>query len=224
MMLLFLTAELLLLYLLASRLTQAVYDCTILITRSRTVAITVITLLAFPGTVIHELSHLFTAEILGVRTGKLTLVPEGLETEEIKAGSVMVAQSDPFRRSAIGCAPVFAGLVAIATLSYLISLPMNHELLTGFYYYLLFAVSSSMFSSSEDLKGFVPFAIALGAMIAAAYVGGIRIGITGTLLSFVTKILGALTKNLGVVLAIHLVGLSFLWLLKVIVIRFKRYF
>jgi hypothetical protein len=221
MQVLLLTVELIALYILSQRLTQAVFDLVVLLVRSRTVGITVISLLTFPGTVIHELSHMFTAEILGVRTGKLTLVPEGLETEEVKTGSVMISHSDPFRRYAIGLAPIFTGLLTISALSYILFnpsiLPANQLNIGIFNFqfsifnivilYLLLAVSNAMFSSKEDLKGFIPFLIALGAVIGAAYYAGLRIGITGALLSFVTKILDALVKSLGIVLAINIAGL-----------------
>lgn len=204
---LLLITELIALYILSQSLTQAIFDLVVLIFRSRSVGITVVSLVTFPGTVVHELSHMFTAEILGVRTGKLTLVPEGLESEEVKTGSVMISSSDPFRRYAIGLAPIFVGLVAISALSYLLSRQNNGiTLLTVLYLYLLLAVSNAMFSSKEDLKGFIPFIIALLAVIAAAYYAGLRIGITGVLLNFVTTILEALTKNLGIVLAINLIG------------------
>src|SRR3989337_2674203 len=96
----FLAAELIALYVLSQSLTQAVFELTVLVFRARSVGITIVTLLTFPGTVVHELSHLFTAEVLGVRTGKLTLVPENIREEEVKAGSVMIADTDPFRRYA----------------------------------------------------------------------------------------------------------------------------
>ena len=219
--LILLLAELLGLYFLAQGLTQVFYDVCFLLFRSRTLAITIITLITFPGTVIHELSHLFTAEILGVHTGKLTLVPEGINEEEVKAGSVMISESDPFRRYLIGLAPLFTGLIFITALSYLLINPtvipiilpelsiFNYQfsIISLLILYLLLAISNSMFSSKEDLKGFIPFAIALGAMIVAGYVAGLRIGITGVLLTFVTTLLDALTKSLAVVLVINLVGL-----------------
>lgn len=207
MTLLLLLGELLGLYIVSQGLTQAIYNLIILLTRSRLVGITVVSILTFPGTVIHELAHLFTAEVLGVHTGKLTLVPEGLNSEDVRTGSVMISQSDPFRRYAIGLAPIFVGLIAVTALSYLLSQQFNvSTILTVVYLYLLLAVSNSMFSSKEDLKGFLPFLIALAAMIAAAYFAGLRIGVTGALLGFVSQILDALTRSLGIVLGINIVG------------------
>lgn len=205
-LLLLLTAELFLLFFISQWLTQSLFDLCILLFRARAVAITIITILNFPGTVIHELSHLFTAEVLGVRTGKLTLVPESIQTDEIKAGSVMIAASDPFRRYLIGLAPIVTGMVAVSALSYsLFTIP--YSLFTYGIMYLLLTVSNAMFSSTEDLKGFLPFIITLGIMAGAAYVAGFRVGITGPALSVTTRILDALTKSLGIVLALNIVGI-----------------
>ncbi|MCX6794337.1 MAG: hypothetical protein NTY06_04525 [Candidatus Gottesmanbacteria bacterium] len=216
---LLLFTELFILFFLSRRLTQGTYDLCILLFRARSVAITIITILNFPGTVIHELSHLFTAEVLGVRTGKLTLVPESIQKDpstslgtEIKAGSVMIAATDPFRRYLIGLAPIVTGLVAITAISYTLFqyVPNWGSWEVWGYWgggYLLLVISNAMFSSAEDLKGFLPFIITLGIMIAAAYVAGFRVGITGPALSVSTQILDALTKSLGGVLALNIIGI-----------------
>jgi hypothetical protein len=44
-------------------------------------------------------------------------------------------------------------------------------------------------------------------MAGAAYVAGFRIGITGPALSVTTQIFDALTKSLGIVLALNIIGL-----------------
>ena len=111
------TLELILLFLVSGRVTRQIYRVLLVFTRSRSISISLITALLYPGTIIHELSHLFTAEILGVRTGKLTLVPESLDTRDIHAGSVEIAHTDPFRRAIIGLAPFFVGLIALFGLS-----------------------------------------------------------------------------------------------------------
>src|SRR3989344_7444956 len=110
--------ELLLLYVLSRRLTQNLFVAVFLLTKSRPVAVSFLSILFFPGAVIHELAHLFTAEILGVRTSGLTLVPEGIEQKEVRTGSVSISQSDPIRRAVIGIAPVFVGLGTLGLIVY----------------------------------------------------------------------------------------------------------
>ncbi len=235
MQLFLLFGELLLLYILAARLTQGLYDLTVLLFRSRTAGVMVVTILNFPGTVIHELSHLFTAEVLGVKTGKLTLVPENIREEEIKAGSVMIAATDPFRRYAVGLAPVFVGMITISALSYFLPSLWNTLIVSElpwysnptFYYlllamYALLAVSNSMFSSKEDLKGFIPFILAIAILGTAAYIAGIRVGITGPVLVFFLRILDALTKSLGIVFVLNIAGLLFIRVLIALMEKITR--
>ncbi len=207
MQLILLCTELIILFFISQWLTQSLFELCLLVFRARSVGITIITILNFPGTVIHELSHLFTAEVLGVHTGKLTLVPESIQEDTIKAGSVMITQTDPFRRYLIGLAPTVTGLVSITALSYFLSQQYSPiTLLTVLYFYLLLTIGNSMFSSSEDLKGFIPFIITLAIMAGTAYFAGFRIGITGPALSVATTILDALTKSLGIVLALNVTG------------------
>ena len=96
MMLALLFAELTALYFLSRWLTKKLYFFFLLVFKVRSVAISGVTLLLFPGTVIHELSHLFTAEILGVPTGKLNLVPEGVRPSSFSRSDPIKTYSRPF--------------------------------------------------------------------------------------------------------------------------------
>lgn len=195
-----LLAELALLYVLSRRVIQTLYRLLQMITRSRPIAIWIVSIIFFPGTVVHELAHLFTAEILGVRTGKLTLVPESLDGTEIKAGGVMIAETDPLRRTLIGLAPVYVGIAALAALSSLPVLPI----LT---FYGMFAISNSMFSSKEDMKGVIPFTITVLLFAAAGYYAGFRVGLPDALLTGSRLVIESLVRSLGVVLAVNLLVL-----------------
>lgn len=79
-------------------------------------------LLVLPGTIIHELSHWIVAEVLGVRTGTISIFPD-LESggESRRLGSVATARSDPFRAFLIGIAPFISGLAILAVLGTLLS-------------------------------------------------------------------------------------------------------
>lgn len=215
--------ELILLYLLSRRVIQTLYSLLHMLTRSRTVAIWIVSIIFFPGTVVHELAHLFTAEILGVHTGKLTLVPESLEGTEIKAGGVMIAETDAFRRTVIGVAPVIWGVTLLTALSYWLptlwqqtvnTINQGNALTDYSFYalflvlYALFSVSNSMFSSKEDMKGVIPFVITVVLFAVAAYIAGFRFGLTGELLAKTTLVLETLVRSLGVVLIINIVFLA----------------
>lgn len=226
-------AEMIALYLLSRFLNQSIFSFFYRFTHSEHIAITITTLLLFPGTVIHELSHLFIAEILQVRTGKLSLIPEKINEEHIQAGSVEVQKTDPFRRSIIGLAPIFVGVITITLLSIQLTglIPALTVQLNAFQStisgttpftiypstiiflllgYLLFAISNNMFSSKEDLEGVPPVIIFFGLVIAASYAVGFRVNLAGNILLFLNTQLSYLTKNLGVVLGINLVLLIIL--------------
>ncbi len=210
LLIILLVAELFFLWLITRRMIQNIYTAIFLLSRSRPVAISILSVLLFPGTIIHELAHLFVAEILGVRTSGLTLVPEGLENTEVRTGSVSIAKSDPIRRAIIGVAPVFVGLAALGTISYFLTLELSGvtlfeplaayndvpvvSVLLG---YLLFAVSNTMFSSPEDMDGFLPVAVVVTLILAALYIIGIRITLTDTILSGLQTFFSALTTNIG---------------------------
>ena len=219
MALLIIGLEITALYLLSRKLSQNLYIVWFLLTKSRPVAIGFLSFLFFPGTVIHELAHLFTAEILGVHTGGLTLVPEGLEEKNVRTGSVAIAQSDPIRRAAIGIAPIFVGLGGLGLISYFIPGVWNQmitDLSNGILFsqpslylfllsgYSLFAISNTMFSSREDMEGFWPVVIIITLISAAAYIAGIRITLTETMQMNISDFFAAAAATLGYVTGLNI--------------------
>ena len=118
-------------------------------------------LLFLPGTVLHELSHWIVAEILQVRTGEITILPdfEG-KGESQRLGSVATARSDPFRGFLIGVAPFITGLGSLIVLGRML------ELGWGIYpawqiallIYGIMVISNSMMISKEDQRTW-PFII-----------------------------------------------------------------
>ena len=128
-------------------------------------------------------------------------------------------ETDPFRRSIIGLAPFVTGLMGLIGLSWILpnlwrdtlaaynqevlfSSPSSYLLLLTSY--LLFCISNTMFSSTEDMKGVIPLASVLGMIGAGMYVTGVRIGITGVLEEKVVAVLSAISKSLSVVLVLNL--------------------
>ena len=204
MTLVLIIAELALLYFLSVRVIQVIYSLLYYLFHSRPVGMSIVSLIFFPGTVVHELSHLFTAEILGVRTGHLTLVPESLDSTDVKTGSVAIASTDPFRRTLIGIAPLLVGVMALATLSYVYNVKfVNNRTITIVYYYLIFSISNSMFSSKEDMKGVWPVFLVLGLFVGAAYWVGFRTELTGQMLEIADQIVDMMFRSLTLVLALN---------------------
>lgn len=210
--------ESLLLYFVARRLTEAIFGITMFTTKSKKIGVTVLSLILFPGTIVHELAHLFTAEIMGVRTGKLTLAPDSLADNELRTGSVAIQQTDPFRRFLIGVAPVFWGTGALFILSYFFKTIAGDALSTGsidpiftwptwLYLVLLlygsFSVSTTMFSSKEDMKGSLPVIILAILVLVTLYILGIRVVLTGKITEILWTILTGLAQSFTVILALN---------------------
>jgi hypothetical protein len=205
--------ELSLLYVLARRFTQSLFLTSFRVTKSRSVSVTILTLFLFPGTVVHELSHLFTAEILGIRTGKLTLVPESIKGQDITTGSVAISHSDPFRRALIGIAPLFNGSIILGIIAYFLptwidgfisapSLSAGIPLIGALYGVL--TVSTTMFSSPEDMKGVIPVGILFLLVFVGGYFAGVEIHLPDPWNMKIAEGMIALAKALGIVLGIHL--------------------
>jgi len=209
--------ELIVLSFISRWLTQRLFEAVYLVTKARSIGISFVTLLLFPGTIIHELSHLFTASVLGVPTGKMELTPTSIKGEHIHAGSVMVAETDPIRRSLIGLAPLTTGLLILTAISYyltpwwqealasiqtgqLISIPTVRFVISLI---LLSTVSNTMFSSPEDLKGVPAVGITLAIIAAILYFVGIRLTFTGPILTTLGQAGKTLTISLGIVLALN---------------------
>lgn len=100
-----------------------------------------------PGTFLHEVGHLICAEFMMVRTDDLTLVPEIRADGSVKLGGVKIQQTDTVRRTIIGLAPVFFGLLIIWVATWFQNTP------GVLYVYLLIQISLTMFSSAKDLEG-----------------------------------------------------------------------
>jgi len=180
-----------------------------------------LSLLLYPGVVIHELSHLLMAVILFVPVKSMTLVPKILEGNKLQAGSVTIEKVDPVRRTLVGIAPLFVGIAVLwlitvymlpdipflchsresGNLYYQIdsgSLPHsaglsgmtsntilcnNHQLAffrnTGYQIpytilslYLIFSISSTMYSSKKDLNALLITIPLLLLTITIAYILG----------------------------------------------------
>lgn len=127
------------------------------VTGSEKASMILFSVLFFPGTFVHELSHWLMAKLLFVYSGKMEFLPQ-IQGDAIKLGSVSIAKTDPVRRLLIGVAPVILGLSVLLGMlwgirqyySYLNTYPWSVWLVLG---YVVFVTGSTMFSSRKDLEG-----------------------------------------------------------------------
>ena len=149
---------------------------------SKFMSINFLSFLFLPGVIIHELSHMLIAVILFVPVGDMEFTPKKGEAG-LRLGSIEIAKTDPIRRTIIGFAPVFLGLVIVIGIVYLLTnnvlffkdkSPYVLGAVVSVIMYLLFAISNTMFSSKKDMEGTIEILIALIIIFGGAYILGFR--------------------------------------------------
>ena len=72
----------------------------LLITRQPEISMALFSIIFLPGVVLHEVSHYLMAILLGVRTGRFSILPKKLEGGRIRLGYVETVSTD-FVRDAL---------------------------------------------------------------------------------------------------------------------------
>lgn len=171
----------------SNKLRQEIINITFLIFKNRPLSIKIYSLLFLPGVIIHELSHFFTAAVLFIPTGKISIFPQNFDEERVRLGSVQVAKSDFFRSSLVGIAPLFTGSILIW---YLVSAHLTNYVphtitdipqiatqmkiaakIPQFWLalYFMVAVTNTMFTSKEDARYWPIAALFFGPIIILAF-------------------------------------------------------
>lgn len=135
-------------------------------TRNHKTVINLLSIIFLPGTIIHELSHMFMAEFLFVKTANMEFMPKIQNDNTVKLGSVAIARCDPLRRFLIGIAPVIGGVGILSLVYYLFNKNIiGFDFKTFILFLISFEIGNTMFSSSKDMEG------ALGLLIATTVIG-----------------------------------------------------
>jgi len=110
----------------------------------------IISLIFLPGTIVHELSHFFVAIVLFLPVKDIQIFPK-FEEGKIKLGQVFYVKKDFLRGILVGVAPFFGVLFLFFGLSFFNLFPNKSLGINIFLIYIIFTVSSLMFSSKQDL-------------------------------------------------------------------------
>ncbi|HSH01471.1 MAG TPA: hypothetical protein VLL52_03060 [Anaerolineae bacterium] len=165
----------------------------LLITKRHDWAFILYALVFFPGVVIHELSHWLMANLLGVRTGQISVIPQIKENGGVQFGYVEYYRTkglDPVRESLIGGAPLISGTIITLLIAFQVfnvddlglairqndlaatSSLINQTFQTNdflVWLYLLFAVSNAMMPSPSDRRAWPAFGITLAVLAVILY-------------------------------------------------------
>jgi hypothetical protein len=211
------------------RETQAIF---LLVTRRPDIALTLFAVLFFPGVFIHEISHFLMARLLGVHTGRFSLIPQPTVQGRLQLGYVETAKSDWLRDSMIGVAPLLLGGVVVAYAG-LVQLDLNAlwaewselgpaaflQVATGIYhqpdfwlwFYLIFAVSSTMLPSPSDRRAWLPLLLVIGALVVLSALAGAGPWMMENLAPALNRVLQVLAVVFAISVVSHLLLFLPLW-------------
>lgn len=191
-------------------------------TLSKFMSINFLAFIFLPGVIIHELAHLFVAVILFVPVGEIEFVPKK-HGDSVKLGSVEIAKTDPIRRSIVGFAPVFLGIMLVIGVVYLFlsnllffqnQNPYIFIAIVLAVIYLLFAVSNTMFLSSKDMEGTAEISITLLLIFISAYILGFRPPLENLSRIFTKELVGLTQKSTIFLLTPIVIDLLILGIIK----------
>ncbi|MCO5191380.1 MAG: hypothetical protein M9918_24715 [Anaerolineae bacterium] len=217
----------------------------LLLTGNMRWAIIVYAIILFPGVLLHEFSHWIVAGMLGVRTGKFSVLPQHGDDGSVQLGYVEYYKDSrvgPVRESLIGAAPFFFGTGVILLISHFVfDLPQLIILIqTGdvdslllslrtflatndvfVWLYLLFAVSNAMMPSPSDRRSWPPVLIALGVIIVLLVVFDVQPLLTEGVLNPLSIGASYLALAFGFTIVIDVLFIAFIFLLELIIGRIR---
>ncbi|HZW04189.1 MAG TPA: hypothetical protein VFF68_09695 [Anaerolineaceae bacterium] len=208
---------------------QAVF---LLLTRKPALSIGLFSLVFFPGVLLHEASHFIMARLLQVRTGGFSLIPKVLPNGTLRLGYVETAATDVFRDALIGTAPLISGAAVVGLLgaTRLGFLPLADFTGQGqwqtvlahvpamvrqpdfwLWFYLAFAISSTMLPSNSDRRAWLPMGIGFGILLILAGIAGAGPWMMSHLGPALNRFLLSLGLVFGLSLALHVLLVIPVW-------------
>jgi hypothetical protein len=202
---------------------QAVF---LIISRDARVTMTIFQLIFLPGVFLHEGSHFLMAKLLGVPTGRFSILPRPLPNGRLQLGYVETARSDIVRDSLIGAAPLITGTVLVAYIAFyhlemqvLLDVLREGQLnlfwmgarslpaVEDFYLwvYLAFAVSSTMMPSESDRHAWLELVIAVGILFSLVLLVGAGPWMWNNIAPLISNFLTSVAVIFGLSTIIHVV-------------------
>lgn len=202
---------------------QAVF---LIITRSLQLTMGMFSFIFLPGVFLHELSHFLMAKILRVPTGRFSIFPQPLPDGRLQLGYVETARADIVRDSLIGAAPLIIGTLFVSYVS-LFQLDMRilwdtlkngqlnlfwmglHALTHAqdftLWFYLTFAVSSTMMPSESDRHAWLELVVSVGVIFAIALLIGAGPWMLNNVAPLLSRFLSSVAVVFGLSSAVHVV-------------------
>lgn len=197
----------------------------LILTRDASITMGIFSFIFFPGILLHELSHFVMAKILRVPTGRFSLFPRSLPDGRLQLGYVETSRSDIVRDSLIGAAPLIVGTLFVAYVAIerfemriLLDVLRNQQFdlfwmgmralpnAGDFYlwFYLVFAVSSTMMPSESDRHAWLELVISIGVLFAITLLFGAGPWMLNNLAPRVSNFFGFVAAIFGLSNFVHI--------------------
>ena len=223
--LLWLLAALLLLVFLQISLHREIQAVFLILSRRPGLTQVIFAFIFLPGVFLHELSHFVTAKLLGVETGKFSLIPQAQPNGKLRLGYVETASGGFIRDALIGAAPLVTGSLFVAYVAIyhlhllslwdfirlaewdgfwtgLMAVPKSPDF--WLWFYLTFTVSSTMMPSASDRHAWLPLGLLAAALFGVAILAGAGQWMLENLASPFNSFLRALALIFGLSGIIHI--------------------
>lgn len=138
------------------------------------IVFSLISVFFLPGTIIHEMGHYFFALLLMLNVREVKIFPEW-EKNYIKLGRVLYEKKDFVRGIFVGLAPLILGVAFFWWLSVFKLFPSQNLLINIILGYIIFSVSSTMFSSKQDLVDLIYIIPLIIIVIGIVYIFDLRL-------------------------------------------------
>jgi len=231
--LIWILATLVLLQFLQRGLHREIQAIFLIVTRNPGCTIGMFSMLFIPGVFLHEFSHYLMAKLLGVRTGKFSLLPKVMPDGRLQMGYVEAATTDVFRDSLVGVAPLISGMAFIALVATkIMHLTILWDTLRNgqwslflqglqllptvpdfwIWFFASFAVSTTMMPSESDRHAWLPLGLLAILLLGTAILAGAGPWMLANLAPPFNQFLRATALILLVSIIIHIILILPLWL------------
>jgi hypothetical protein len=215
----------------------------LLITRRPDISLALFSLLFFPGVLLHEASHFLMSRVLGVPTGRVSLLPRPMENGRLQLGYVETGRADIFRDALIGMAPLITGGICVA-LTGMRGLGLDSmwtAIVSGqgeslgvalrtvaerpdfwLWFYLTFVISSTMLPSASDRRAWLPLLLVFSILLGVVLLAGAGPWLVEHLAPPLNSGLGALAAVFGISVVVHTLILIPVWAVRKLISKVTR--
>jgi hypothetical protein len=196
-------------------------------------------LIMLPGILLHELSHLVMARLVGLKVGEFSLGPRVRDSYSIELGSVTVSRADVFRESLVGLAPFLSGTAVLVLVGYRVfdvgalgqtesaggllrTLPGIWQVPDFWLWaYVIFVVSNAMMPSAADRQPWLLAGIYLGVALGGLYLLTGLPALSAAIGAWATGVLQILTLAFLFTLVLDLVVAAAMWIAEAVILALQ---